>query len=266
MPIRVALLSGFRSPRVTRNIMEIFAVENLPEINEGDDLSSLLARAMRERGAEVAARDIFVIAQKVISKAEGRVVRLDSIKPSGLATEWARAHEKDPRMVEVVLRESRRIVRMERGVIICETHHGIICANAGVDASNTAEGTVVLLPVDPDRSARHIRAALAREFGVDVAVIISDTFGRPWREGIANVAIGLAGIAPLVDYRGQNDSHGRELRVTVIAVADELASAAELVMKKNSGLPVAIIRGFDYEARDARIGELIRPPGLDLFR
>lgn len=247
-------------------MIQILAVENLPEINEGDDLASLLARAVRERGMEVAERDIFVIAQKVISKAEGRVVRLDSIEPSELATGWARAHGKDARMVEVVLRESRRIVRMERGVIICETHHGFICANAGVDASNTAEGTVVLLPVDPDQSARHIRAALTREFGVEVAVIISDTFGRPWREGIANVAIGLAGIAPLVDYRGQNDSHGRELRVTVIAIADELASAAELVMKKSAGLPVAVIRGFDYEARDARISELIRPPGLDLFR
>ncbi|HKG23718.1 MAG TPA: coenzyme F420-0:L-glutamate ligase [Blastocatellia bacterium] len=247
-------------------MIEILAVENLPEIQEGDDLASLLARAVRASGLEVAERDVFVIAQKVISKAEGRVVRLGSIEPSDLALAWARDNDKDARMVEVVLRESRRIVRMERGVIICETRHGFICANAGVDASNTAEGTAVLLPLDPDLSARHIRAALIREFGVEVAVIISDTFGRPWREGIANVAIGLAGIAPLADYRGQNDSHGRELRVTIIAVADELASAAELVMKKSAGLPVAVIRGFDYEARDARIGEIIRAAERDLFR
>ncbi|HYP27643.1 MAG TPA: coenzyme F420-0:L-glutamate ligase [Blastocatellia bacterium] len=247
-------------------MIKILPLENLPEVNEGDDLAALIARAARARGAEVLERDVFVIAQKVVSKAEGRVVRLDGVEPSELAAEWARAHGKDARMVEVVLRESRRIVRMERGVMICETRHGFICANAGVDASNTAEGTVVLLPVDPDGSARRIRAALVREFGVEVAVIISDTFGRPWREGIANVAIGLAGIAPLVDYRGQADSHGRELRVTVIAIADELASAAELVMKKSAGLPVAVIRGFDYEARDARVDELIRPPDRDLFR
>lgn len=247
-------------------MIKILPLENLPEVNEGDDLAALIARAARAGGAEVLERDVFVIAQKVVSKAEGRVVRLDGVEPSELAAEWARAHGKDARMVEVVLRESRRIVRMERGVMICETRHGFICANAGVDASNTAEGTVVLLPVDPDGSARRIRAALVREFGVEVAVIISDTFGRPWREGIANVAIGLAGIAPLVDYRGQADSHGRELRVTVIAIADELASAAELVMKKSAGLPVAVIRGFDYEARDARVDELIRPPDRDLFR
>jgi len=247
-------------------VIEILAVENLPEIDEGDDLASLLVRAVRDSGMNVAARDIFVIAQKVISKAEGRVVRLDSIEPSEMAREWARAHDKDARMVEAVLRESRRVVRMERGVMICETRHGFICANAGVDASNTAEGTAVLLPLDPDQSARNIRAALAEAFGVDVAVIISDTFGRPWREGITNVAIGLAGIAPLTDYRGQADSHGRELRVTIIAIADELASAAELVMKKSAGLPVAVVRGFDYEARDARIDELIRPADRDLFR
>ena len=247
-------------------MIKILPLENLPEISEGDDLARLVARAARAGAMEVAERDVFVVAQKVVSKAEGRVVRLDSIEPSGLATQWARAHDKDARMVEVVLRESRRVVRMERGVMICETRHGFICANAGVDASNTAEGTVVLLPTDPDESARRMRDALVREFGVEVAVIISDTFGRPWREGIANVAIGLAGIAPLEDYRGQTDSHGRELRVTVIAIADELAAAAELVMKKSSGIPVAVIRGFDYEAREARIDELIRPPDRDLFR
>jgi coenzyme F420-0:L-glutamate ligase/coenzyme F420-1:gamma-L-glutamate ligase len=155
---------------------------------------------------------------------------------------------------------------MDRGIIIAETRHGFICANAGVDASNVAEDVVTLLPEDPDRSARRIKERIERDTGARVAVIISDTFGRPWREGITNVAIGVAGIAPLVDYRGQIDSHGRPLRVTIIAVADELAAAAELVMQKTAGVPVAIIRGFDYDARAASSGELVRPPENDLFR
>jgi coenzyme F420-0:L-glutamate ligase/coenzyme F420-1:gamma-L-glutamate ligase len=217
-------------------------------------------------GLELADKDIIVIAQKIVSKAEGRVLRLDSITPSTLAREWAAAYDKDARMVEAVLIESRRIVRMERGVIISETRHGFVCANAGVDASNVAEDMITLLPEDPDGSARVIQAALEQEFKVSLAIIISDTFGRPWREGIANVAIGVAGIAPLIDYRGQADSFGRPLRVTVIAVADELASAAELVMQKSAAVPVVIIRGFDYEAREASARELIRPPEQDLFR
>src|SRR5262249_22746962 len=168
--------------------------------------------------------------------------------------------------VEVVLRESKRIVRMERGVLIAETAHGLICANAGVDASNVAPEVVTLLPLDSDASARAIQATLEREFNTRVAVIVSDTFGRPWREGITNVAIGVAGIAPLIDYRGRNDTHGRPLKVTVIAVADELAAAAELVMGKTAGLPVVIVRGFDYTARTASARELIRPADIDLFR
>ena len=238
----------------------------MPEIAAGDDLPSLIARAARDAGIEIRERDIFVIAQKIVSKAEGRAVDLSSIEPSGLAREWAARYDKDARMIEVVLRESKRIVRMERGVIISETHHGFVCANAGVDASNVAEDMVTLLPKDSDESARRIRAALEEIFGVRVAVIVSDTFGRPWREGIANVAIGVAGVAPLRDYRGQLDSHGRPLRVTVIAVADELASAAELAMQKSAGVPVVIIRGFDYTAREASARELIRPPEGDLFR
>jgi coenzyme F420-0:L-glutamate ligase/coenzyme F420-1:gamma-L-glutamate ligase len=169
-------------------------------------------------------------------------------------------------MVEVILRESKRVVRMERGIMICETHHGFVCANAGVDASNVSADIVTLLPIDSDESARRIQGGLEESFGVRVAVIVSDTFGRPWREGIANVAIGVAGIAPLIDYRGQLDSHGRPLRVTVVAVADELASAAELVMQKTAGVPVAMIRGFDYEARAASSRELVRPAENDLFR
>jgi coenzyme F420-0:L-glutamate ligase/coenzyme F420-1:gamma-L-glutamate ligase len=246
--------------------LRIIGIPGLPEVAAGDDLPSLIARAARGAGIEISDGDILVVAQKVVSKAEGRTVRLSSIEPSQLAREWAEAYDKDARVIEVVLRESRRIVRMERGVMICETHHGFVCANAGVDASNVADDAVTLLPTDSDASARRIRALLEASLGVSVAVIISDTFGRPWREGIANVAIGVAGIAPLIDYRGRSDSHGRPLRVTVIAVADELASAAELVTQKSAGVPVAIIRGFDYTAREASAGELIRPPENDLFR
>jgi len=246
--------------------IRLIGVQGIPEVAAGDDIGSLIARATRDMGFEVGDKDIIVIAQKIVSKAEGRCVRLDSITPSRRAREWAALYDKDARMVEAVLNESRRIVRMERGVIISETRHGFVCANAGVDASNVAEDMITLLPEDPDGSARAIQTALEQGFGVRLAVIISDTFGRPWREGIANVAIGVSGIAPLIDYRGQDDSFGRPLKVTVIAVADELASAAELVMQKSAGVPVVIIRGFDYEARAASSRELIRPPEQDLFR
>ena len=238
----------------------------IPEIAAGDDLSSIIAASAREMDIDIADGDVFVVAQKIVSKAEGRIVRLDSVEPSHIAREWAAAYDKDARIVEVVLRESKRIVRMERGIMICETHHGFVCANAGVDASNVADNVVTLLPIDSDESASNIQATLEESFGVRVAVIVSDTFGRPWREGIANVAIGVAGIAPLVDYRGHLDSHGRPLRVTVIAVADELASAAELVMQKSAGVPVVIIRGYDYERRAASSRELVRPAENDLFR
>ncbi len=246
--------------------IRIIGLQGLPEIRDGDDLASLIASSVREAKLEIADRDVFVIAQKVVSKAEGRTVDLNSILPSPRARQWAEAHAKDPRVVEVVLAQSRSIIRMEQGVIISETEHGFICANAGVDASNTAESTVVLLPVDPDASALRIQVALETAFGVRVAVVISDTFGRPWREGLVNVALGVAGIAPIVDYRGQLDSHGRPLRVTTIAVADELASAAELVMGKTGRAPVAIIKGFDYEVRVSSARELSRDPARDLFR
>ena len=247
--------------------IRVIGLPGLPEIREGDDLAALIVSAIRlTNKVEIAERDVVVIAQKIVSKAEGRTVGLDSVTPSPRAREWAEAYVKDPRVVEVVLVQSRRVVRMERGVIISETAHGYVCANAGVDASNTPDGTVVLLPTDPDASARRIRVALERALGVRLAVIVSDTFGRPWREGLVNVALGVAGLAPIVDYRGQLDSHRRPLRVTMMAVADELASAAELVMGKTSGVPVAIIRGFDYEARSSSGRELIRDAELDLFR
>jgi coenzyme F420-0:L-glutamate ligase/coenzyme F420-1:gamma-L-glutamate ligase len=246
--------------------IRIIGLSGIPEIVAGDDLASLIVESLGRANFEAVEGDIFVVAQKVVSKAEGRTVRLDSIEPSPFAREWAARFDKDARMVEVVLGESRRVVRMDRGVIISETRHGFVCANAGVDASNVAGDTVTLLPVDADESARRIRSGLEAASGARVAVIISDTFGRPWREGITNVAIGLAGIGPLVDYRGRLDSHGRPLRLTVIAVADELASAAELVMEKTAGVPVAIIRGLDWSAREAASRELVRPPENDLFR
>ncbi|MFY9607344.1 MAG: coenzyme F420-0:L-glutamate ligase [Blastocatellia bacterium] len=244
----------------------VLGVPGLPEVVAGDDIGALIIQAVSEADLEVRDRDIFVVAQKIVSKSEGRSVRLDSIEASPRARQWAEAYDRDPRLVEVVLRESKRIVRMERGVWIAETHHGFVCANAGVDASNVEEGTALLLPEDPDASARRIQKTLEKSFVVSVAVVVSDTFGRPWREGLINVAIGVAGLAPLIDYRGETDSHGRPLRVTIIAVADEIASAAELVMKKKDGVPVAIIRGFDYDSHEASGRELIRAPELDLFR
>jgi coenzyme F420-0:L-glutamate ligase/coenzyme F420-1:gamma-L-glutamate ligase len=238
----------------------------MPEIVEGNDVDSSIVDAVHRAELNIVKGDIFVVAQKIVSKAEGRIVRLESIEPSRRAQEWSAAYENDARVVEVVLRESKRIVRMERGVLIAETEHGFICANAGVDTSNVAEGTMTLLPKDPDESARKIRSSIEQAFGVRVAVIVSDTFGRPWREGLVNVALGVSGIAPLIDYRGQNDSHGRPMKVTVMAIADEIASAAELVMKKSDGIPVAIVRGVDYEQSEASSHELIRSAELDLFR
>ncbi len=246
--------------------INIFGLAGLPEIAAGDDLSSLISQAALDVGLEIIAGDVLVIAQKVVSKSEGRVVQLDSVTPSPIAREWAESYKKDARIVEVVLNESRRIVRMDRGVLICETRHGFVCANAGVDASNVAEGWVVLLPEDPDRSAQRIREGIERASGQRVAVIISDTFGRPWREGLVNVAIGVSGLAPLIDYRGQTDSHGRPLQVTVIAAADEIASAAELVMKKSAGIPVAIVRGLLIESAERSGRDLIRAPEQDIFR
>jgi len=251
---------------MTLTELRIIGVPGMPEVETGDRLPALIATTLRAAGIAVVEGDVFVVAQKIVSKAEGRIVQLAAIEPSEPAREWAARYDKDARMVEVVLQESARIVRMERGVLISETRHGFICANAGVDASNVEPEVVTLLPEDADRSARDIQATLERQFNTRVAVIVSDTFGRPWREGIINVAIGVAGIAPLIDYRGQMDSHGRPLKVTVIAIADELASAAELLMQKTAGVPVVIIRGFDYTARTASARELIRPPETDLFR
>ncbi len=244
--------------------IHIFPLEDIPEVTPGDDLAGLILEAAR--GA-LEPNDVLVVTHKVVSKAEGRLVDLREVEPSALAVRYAEQYEKDPRHVEVVLRQSQRIVRMDRGLIIAQTLHGFTCANAGVDASNVpGEEVVCLLPEDPDRSAREIREDLRSSLGFDVAVVISDSFGRPWRSGIVNIAIGAAGIEPLVDYRGKLDASGRELKATVIAVADELASAAELVTGKTDARPVVVIRGYCYEASDRGARALVMEPERDLFR
>ena len=246
--------------------LRIIGLTGLDEITPGDDLGDLIARAVAASGLRIGEGDIFVVTQKIVSKAEGRVVRLDSIEPSPLARQWAEAHQKDARVLELILRETRRIVRMDRGILITETRHGFVCANAGVDVSNAPEATATLLPVNPDQSARRLQANFEKAFGVRVAVIVSDTFGRPWRDGLVNVALGVAGLAPLLDYRGRKDTYGRPLQVTVVAVADELAAAAELVMGKTSGVPVAIIQGYRHEPAEGSGRDLLRAPDQDLFR
>ncbi|MGH9684242.1 MAG: coenzyme F420-0:L-glutamate ligase [Candidatus Acidiferrales bacterium] len=246
--------------------IRIFAVQGIPEIQPGNDLGAIIADSMRQSGLQPAGSDVVVVAQKIVSKAEGQIVQLDSIEPSARAEAWAKEVRRDPRVIELALREAVRVVRMARGVLIVETHHGFVCANGGVDVSNTAPETAILLPKDSDRSAERLRMHFEQACGVSMGVIISDTFGRPWREGLVNVAIGASGIAPLVDYRGVRDSAGRTLQATVMAVADELASAAELVMGKTNGTPVALIRGFAQRGTEASARNLLRPANQDLFR
>lgn len=247
--------------------IHILPVRGIGQVRAGDDLVALILAALETQDQALADGDVLVVTQKIVSKAEGRAVVPETVEPSHMAHMAAAQGHKSAGYYEVVLRESRRIVRMDRGVLVTETHHGLICANSGVDESNVDGGTtVLLLPVDPDGSAQAMRAALRARASVEVAVIISDTFGRPWREGQVNVAIGAAGIAPLTDYAGQEDSSGYTLRASIIAIADELASAAELVMGKIDAVPVAIVRGYHYAASDAGAHALIRAPERDLFR
>jgi coenzyme F420-0:L-glutamate ligase/coenzyme F420-1:gamma-L-glutamate ligase len=240
-------------------VITILPVEGLPEIHEGDDLAALIAeRTDLEEG------DIVVVAQKAVSKAEGRVVRLAEVEPSDEARRLA--GNEDPRRLEVILRESKRIVRTRQPLVIAETRHGFVCASAGVDASNAPEpGTVVVLPVDPDASAAGLREGLRELSGADVGVIVSDSFGRPWRQGTTDVAIGASGIGPLVDLRGEHDPSGYELHATMIAVADELAGAAELVLGKTRRIPAAVIRGVAARG-DGSARDLVIPAERDLFR
>jgi coenzyme F420-0:L-glutamate ligase/coenzyme F420-1:gamma-L-glutamate ligase len=246
--------------------VRIIPVAGLPEVNSGDDLSALITDAVHG-GPGIEAGDVIVVTQKIVSKAEGRVVSLANVRPSREAERLAVQTEKDPRLVELILRESNRIVRQSGPILITETKHGFVCANAGIDASNVGpEGLVALLPEDPDRSAGAIRTGMAERTGAEVAVIITDTFGRAWREGHTNVAIGLAGMLPFVDYVGETDPHGYELRVSTLAVADELAAAAELVQGKLHRVPVAIIRGYVYPRGEGTARGLVRDAERDLFR
>jgi coenzyme F420-0:L-glutamate ligase/coenzyme F420-1:gamma-L-glutamate ligase len=247
--------------------LRIIPVQGIGEIHVGDDLAAAILDALEQQGDALLDNDIVVVTQKIVSKAEGRIVDPSIIEPSAFARELARQGRKDAHHYEVVLRESKRVVRMDRGVLITETKHGLICANSGVDESNVGGGHLLtLLPEDPDASAASLRAAFAQRAGAQVAVIISDTFGRPWRVGQVNVAIGLAGMDPVRDYVGQRDAYGYELHVSVLAVADELASAAELVMGKVDKVPVALIRGFAYTPSDGKAQSLIRDAASDLFR
>jgi len=245
---------------------EVIGIAGIPEVRPGDDLVALILGAAARQSTPVATGDLLVIGQKIVSKAEGRLLRLSAVAPSAIAQSLAAGLGRDPRLVEVILRESRRVVRMDRGVLVTETHHGWVCANAGVDQSNVDVDTVALLPEDPDRSARELREAIRTRSGADVAVIIADTFGRPWREGLTNVAIGLAGFAPLRSYLGELDSAGRPLQATIIALADELAGAAEPVMGKLDRVPVAIVRGLPLAAGEEGSKSLLRDPARDLFR
>jgi coenzyme F420-0:L-glutamate ligase/coenzyme F420-1:gamma-L-glutamate ligase len=252
--------------------IEILALDGIPEIRPGDDLPQLIVAALERTRAALPARpdDVLVVTQKIVSKAEGAIVDLTTIRPRPEAVEFATRWDRDPRQVEVVLQQAVRVVRMDNGVVITETPHGFVCANGGIDASNVgaASGSIVtLLPADPDASAAGIRTAVRERTGTDVPVVVSDSFGRPWRWGIVDVAIGVSGLLPLEDLRGSPDHDGRVMRSTVRAVADELASAAELTLGKSDGRPVALVRGVSFARGEGSIvRDVVMPANLDLFR
>jgi coenzyme F420-0:L-glutamate ligase/coenzyme F420-1:gamma-L-glutamate ligase len=247
--------------------IRIIPVRGVGEVRPGDDVAAVLVAAFEGQGQRFERGDVLVVTQKIVSKAEGRIVELSTVTPSATALELSRINGRDARQIEVALRETANVIRMERGILISETRHGFICANAGVDGSNLALATEVsMLPIDSDISADGIRAGVRERTGAEVAVIVSDTFGRPWRTGQTNVAIGLSGMQAVRDYRGQTDSAGLVLVVTEIAVADELASAAELVTGKLDRVPAAVIRGYPFEAGEGRATDLVRAAEFDMFR
>ena len=247
--------------------LRIVGLDGVPDVQPGMDVAALVLAAAEASQFTFAPGDIVVVTSKIVSKAEGRLIDLRTVAPSALAVTYGQAWEKDPRHVEVVLRESKRVVRMDKGLILSETHHGFVCANAGVDASNVAGAEIVcLLPEDPNASARAIAAALADHLGYPVPVIISDSFGRAWRFGIINIAIGAAGLEVIIDYRGLHDPYGYLMYASILAVGDELASAAELVMGKVDARPLAVIRGYPWQPSTAGAEPLLMPPERDLFR
>jgi coenzyme F420-0:L-glutamate ligase/coenzyme F420-1:gamma-L-glutamate ligase len=242
--------------------LEITALTTLPEVRPGDDLAVQIRRAADTEGQTIDHSVILAVAQKIVSKAEGAIVDLSDIQPSALARSWAAEHNRDPRLIELIFAQSRRIVKMDRGVLITETLTGLVCANAGVDQSNVeGDDFATVLPNDPDASASRLRASIGCG-----AVIITDTFGRPWREGLVDVAIGVSGLDPLDDHRGRVDRHGRKLASTIVAVADQLSAAAGLLMPKAAGCPVVVIRGFQRQPSEGSARALLRKPDQDLFR
>jgi coenzyme F420-0:L-glutamate ligase/coenzyme F420-1:gamma-L-glutamate ligase len=248
-------------PRVT-----ITGLDGIPEVQPGADVAALILEGVAASGEALQDGDLLVVTHKIVSKAEGQLIDMREITPSDLALRHAEKWAKDARQIEVVLREAARIVRMERGLIIAETRHGFICANAAVDNSNVQPDFVCLLPEDADASAARIRTGIRERTGLDVPVIISDSFGRPWRYGIVNVAIGVSGLNPLADYRGQQDTFGQTMHASILAVADELASAAELVAYKFDSRPVALIRGYQFTRAEGSYRDLLMDPTRDLFR
>lgn len=247
--------------------IELIGLTGLPRVEPGDDLAAMIATAVEEGGHGIQAGDVLVVAQKIVSKAEGRIVALADVEPRAEALEFAETYEKDPAVVELALAEATEVLRMGDGHLITATGPGFICANSGLDRSNqNGEGQATLLPLDSDVSAEALRVALTTHFGVETPVIISDTFGRPWRMGQLDVAIGSAGLAVLDDHEGTTDWAGRSLEHTLIAVADQLAAAAGLLMGKADGVPAVLVRGFNYRAEEARAAELVRPKDQDMFR
>jgi coenzyme F420-0:L-glutamate ligase / coenzyme F420-1:gamma-L-glutamate ligase len=249
-------------------LLSIIPVRGIPNIESGDNLGEIIVARLKDQGEEFREGDVTIVSQKVVSKAEGRVVNLSKVTPSTFASFVAKEAGKDPRQVEVILRETRKIIRMRAGHLITETRHGFICANAGVDVSNVAKGkdTVTLLPLNPDASADHIGKTIRKLTGKTIPVIITDTFGRAWRMGQVNFAIGISGMKPIHDYRGTRDMYRHTLHVTEIAVADELASAGELVMNKADKIPAALVRGYKIERGKGTSKDLLRPEEMDLFR
>jgi|TARA_B100001146_G_scaffold131165_1_gene115225 coenzyme F420-0:L-glutamate ligase/coenzyme F420-1:gamma-L-glutamate ligase len=241
--------------------LEIIPVKIQKEIKSDDDLADLVLESL-----EINDHDIIVFSQKIVSKSEGRILSLSSINPSLLANGIANSYGKDPRLVELILSESKKILRMENGIIIVETKHGFVCANAGIDESNVQDGYATLLPDNPDQSAKLLKSRIEQKTGKNIAVVISDTFGRPFRLGQTNVAIGIAGLEPILDYNGKPDTFGKIMQVTAIAAVDEICSATELVMGKVEKCPVAIVRNYDFNLSDAKIQKLLRSEHDDLFR
>lgn len=255
----------------TEGRVEIIALAGMPEVAEGDDLAAMIGDALEATGGALPLEpgDVLVVTQKIVSKAEGATVDLRTITPSADAVAWAEAWDRDPRQIQVVMDQAVRVVRRAHGVLIVETHHGFVCANAGVDASNVGPlsgDLVTILPRDPDASAARVRDAIRARFGIDLAVIVSDSFGRPWRWGITDVAIGVSGMLPLEDLRGTPDADGRVMESTVRGMADEIASAAELALGKMAGRPVALVRGARPPEGEGSVLDLVIPADMDLFR